>query len=204
MTYILPPYDPARPTAAPAARLTISSLALAATASGPFGRPFRSGTALAGWYHTASSTFVPAGPPNPFGPPPPANGKPPGILGWHHVAGGGQQLTFSTGHQPSAKILNGLDFPHGPPTGQVAVMAEADNGVIPVIATSGYLAASRLHIGSDASVSVSGLSVTVQIAASVDRFPTVLGNNRALVADLAEINDLIAADQGTPMPVTRW
>jgi hypothetical protein len=204
VTYDLPPYDPARPTAAPAARLTISSLALAATASGPFGRPFASGAALAAWYHPASSTFVPAGPPNPFGATAPANGKPPTVLGWQHLAGGGQQLTFSAGHMPSAKVLNSLDFPHGPPVGQVAVVAEADNQVIPVIATSGYLAASRLHIGSFASVSVSGLSVTVQIVASVDRFPTVFGNNRALVADLAEINDLIAAVQGTPMPVTRW
>jgi hypothetical protein len=89
-------------------------------------------------------------------------------------------------------------------TGQVAIMAPSPQ-VIPAIATSGYLAANRLGIGSIISVPLSiGFSATVKIVASVANFPTVFGQNRALIADLAEINDLLLADQQVPMPVTRW
>ena len=67
LTYVLPPYDPASPTSAPTARLSVESLAVAATASGPFGRPFAHGAALAAWQGTGSSPYVPTGPPNPYG-----------------------------------------------------------------------------------------------------------------------------------------
>ena len=54
------------------------------------------------------------------------------------------------------------------------------------------------------SVSVSGYPVTVLIVASVANFPTVFGPNGALIVDLAQINDLLAANQVMPLPVTRW
>ena len=38
LTYVLPPFDPANPAFAPTASLSMQSLAVAATASGPFGR----------------------------------------------------------------------------------------------------------------------------------------------------------------------
>jgi ABC-type antimicrobial peptide transport system permease subunit len=38
----------------------------------------------------------------------------------------------------------------------------------------------------------------------VARFPTVFGANRALIADLAAINDVLIANQESPVPVTRW
>jgi ABC-type antimicrobial peptide transport system permease subunit len=76
--------------------------------------------------------------------------------------------------------------------------------VIPAIATAGYLAASRLSVGSVSSVSLNGFPVTVDIVASVARFPTVFGQNQALVADLAEVNDVLTANQLAPLPVTRW
>ena len=34
------------------------------------------------------------------------------------------------------------------------------------------------------------------------RFPTVFGQNRALIADLGSVSDVLAAGQGTPLPVT--
>ena len=70
LTYVLPPYDPANPQSAPAAGLSIESLAAAETAGGPFGEPFSHGAALAAWQGAASSKYVPAGPPNPGGTPP--------------------------------------------------------------------------------------------------------------------------------------
>jgi hypothetical protein len=76
---------------------------------------------------------------------------------------------------------------------------------------AGYLAAHRLGIGSVVSVTLSSTTVLVRIVASVAGFPTVFGPNRALIADLPEVNALLAVDhvmlaaaQVMPLPVTRW
>lgn len=206
VTYVLPPYDPAKPRSAPTADLSIASLAVARTASGPFGSPFARGGALAAWQATGSATAgsvaVPMGPPSTFGGPPPSHGAPPAILGWHRAAGSGQQLEFNAGHDPSASILT--SFGLAPPLvmGQVAITAPSK--VVPAIATSGYLAAHRLHVGSPVVVSLGGSPVPFRIVASVARFPTVFGRNRALIADLTQINDVLVTNHGMPLPVTRW
>ena len=77
LTYILPPYDPASPTSAPTAGLSIESLAVADAPSGPFGRPFSHGAALAAWRGTGYSAYVPVGPPGPYGGLTPSDGAPP-------------------------------------------------------------------------------------------------------------------------------
>ena len=204
LTYVLPPYDPASPTSAPTARLSVESLAVAATASGPFGRPFAHGAALTAWQGAGTSAKVPTGPPNPYGAMPPSDGAAPSILGWHGAAGGARQLTFNTGHDPSVAVELSVALGPGTATGQVAITAQPPSQVVPAIATSGYLAANKLSIGSTISVSLSGFPVTVRIVASVADFPTVFGPNGALIADLAEINDLLAANLAMPLPVTRW
>jgi hypothetical protein len=204
LTYFLPPYDPASPTSAPLARLSVESLAVAETASGPFGAPFCHGAALAAWQGTGYSAYVPTGPPGPYGGTPPSDGAPPAILGWHGTAGGGQELTFNSGHEPSMSVMLGVNLGPGVATGQVAITARPPSQIIPAIATAGYLAANRLGIGSVISVSLGGFPVTVRIVASVAGFPTVFGQNRALIADLATVSDLLAAHQVTPLPVTRW
>ena len=204
LMYVLPPYDPASSPAAPNARLSIESLAVAGTASGPFSRPFRHGAALAAWHGTGSSLRVPTGPPGTFQTSPPSDGAPPAILGWHGAAGGGRQLTFNVGHEPSASVMSGVDLAPGSATGQVAITAQPPSQVVPAIATSGYLTAARLHTGSTVSVSLGGSSVPFRIVASVARFPTVFGPNRALIADLGTISDLLAGYQGPPLPVTSW
>jgi hypothetical protein len=204
LTYTLPPYDPANPTSAPNARLSVESLAVAATASGPFGRPFSDGAALAAWQATGSSSSVPTGPPGTYGGPPPSDGAGPGILGWHGAAGGARQLTFNTGHNPSIQVQQEVPFYPPNASAQVAITAQPPSQVIPAIATSGYLAANRLGIGSFTTVSLGGSPATVQIVASVARFPTVFGQDQALIADLAEVNDVLVAYQAQPLPVTRW
>jgi ABC-type antimicrobial peptide transport system permease subunit len=204
LTYALPPYDPASPTSAPAASLSIESLAVAETASGPFGRPFRQGDALAAWPGIGSGRQVPTGPQGPFEAIPPSDGAPPATLGWHRAAGGAQQLWFSIGHDPSAQVMANAGLTPGGPTGQIAITAPPPSPVVPAIATAGYLAASRLGVGSTTSVSLNGSSLSVQIVASVANFPTVFGQNRALIADLAEINSVLVAGQLSPLPVTRW
>ncbi len=202
--YTLPPYDPANPTSAPTASLRIESLAVAATASGPFGRPFAHGAALKAWQRTGSSRYVPTGQPNPYGTFLPSAGTAPSILGWHSAAVDARQLTFNTGHAPSVPVELSVSLSPGSATGQAAIMAQSPQ-VIPAIATSGYLAANRLGIGSTISVPLSEFfSATVKIVASVANFPTVFGQNRALIADLAETNDLLVANGEMPLPVTRW
>ena len=205
LTYVLPPYDPASPTSAPTARLSVASLAVAETASGPFGRPFCPGSCLAAWQGNGYSAFVPTGPPNPYGGLPPSDGAVPEILGWHGAAGGARQLTFNSGHAPSLPVI--LSIPGLAPgiaTGQVAIAARPPSQIIPAIATTGYLAASKLGIGSTTSISLSEFPVTVRIVASVANFPTVFGSNQALIADLAGVNDLLVAGNAMPLPVTRW
>ena len=211
LTYVLPPYDPANPQSVPVAGLSIESLAVAETASGPFGEPFSHGAALAAWQGAASSKYVPVGPSNPGGTPPPSHGAPPAIQSWKRAAGGGQRLTFNAGHDPSAQVQRVTDFDPAIATGVVAIIARPPSQVVPVIATAGYLSANRLGVGSIVSVTLRSTTVLERIVASVADFPTVFGPNRALIADLPDVNDLLAADrvmlaadQVTPLPVTRW
>ena len=203
--YNLSPYDRANPTWAPTASLTIQSLAVAETPSGPFSAPFAHGAALKQWQAAGSSPYVPTGLPNPDGIYPPSAGVPPSILAWHAAAGGAAQLTFYAGHDPSLQVELAVSLPPGFATGQVAITAELPSQVIPAIATSSYLAANRLRIGSTTSVSLGvGLAVTVQIVASVSNFPTVFGHNGALIVDLGEVNDVLTDQQALPLPATRW
>jgi hypothetical protein len=207
LTYVLPPYDPANPASAPAGSLTVDSLAVSATASGPFGRPFATAAALGEWQDSALSASVPTGPPNEFGQLPPSDGAEPTILSWQGVAGGARRLTFYAGHDPSLQVMASVLQGPGEDTGQVAITAPGpvQSAVVPAIATSGYLSANRLGIGSTTSVTLNGSShVTVDIVASVARFPTVFGQNRALILDLAYVNDVLTANQAMPLPVTQW
>jgi hypothetical protein len=206
LSYPLPPYHPASPSAAPAAALSVESLAVSDTASGPFGKPFSQGAALAAWTGTASSAGVPTGPPDAEGGTPPSGGEPPALLGWHR-AGGAQRLTFDVGHDPSVQVEENENLGPGQITGQVSITAQAPNALVPAIATSAYLAANRLGIGStvsDVLTQQSQYPVTFQIVASVARFPTVFGQNGALIADLGDIDDALTANQAPTLPVTQW
>jgi len=212
LTYILPPYDPANPQSAPVAGLSIGSLAVADTAGGLFGPPFSHGAALAAWQGGGFSQYVPAGPTaNPGGTPPPSNGAQPAAEGWKRAAGGGPRFTFSAGHDPSAQVQREINFDPAIATGLVTIIARPAAQVVPAIATAGYLSANRLGVGSIVSETVSHTTVLFRIVASVADFPTVFGPNRALIADLPAVNDLLDADQVTlgapqvtPLPVTRW
>ncbi len=216
LTYVLPPYDTASPNASPTASFSIQSLAAAATASGPFSPPFSHGAVLAAWEGTGSSPSVPTGPAGAYGELPPSDGVPPSILSWHSAvaggptAGGGQQLVFDTGHDPTVPVMNEVSLSAKNAIAVVAITASEPTATIPAIATAGYLAASRLSVGSTVpvslptSASLDGFSVSVQIVASVARFPAVFGQNQALITDLAEVNDLLIASQVPPLPVTRW
>jgi hypothetical protein len=202
MTYLLPPFDPAS-SSGPSANLTIQSLAVAATASGSFGTPSAPGATLTAWQGKGSSGYVPTGPASPYGGTSPSGGAPPSFLGGHSAAGGAWRFTFATGQAPSAQVMLDVGLSPKIATGQMQI-ATPPSAVVPAIATAGYLAANRLHVGSAITISVDGLSVPVSIVASVARFPTVFGQNNELIADLAEINDMLVANSSPPVPVTQW
>jgi hypothetical protein len=203
LTYQLPLLEVASPDSQLAAGLTIKSLALASTASGPVGRPFLSGADLAAWPATAASPDVPTGPPNAAGQFTAVNGVPAALVDWKGTAGGEQRATFYAGHDPSPAIMANLMITPGSIPGTISMTAKPPE-YVPALATSGYLAANRLGIGSVTQVSVSGFPVAVQIVASVARFPAVLGQNRALIVDLGAVNDALVYSQAMPLPVNRW
>ncbi|HEY1702953.1 MAG TPA: FtsX-like permease family protein [Trebonia sp.] len=209
LSYSLPPYDtvktegPVRATG-PAGTLTVRSLAVSATASGSFGKPFSDGAALASWPGNGAGLLVPTGPADPYGGTPPSDGSGPAVRAGQSAAGGAGRFTFDTGWQPSPAVMFAVNMAPGSAAGEVSYTAQPAFQAVPAIATAGFLTASRLSVGSTVSESLGGYSATFQIVASVARFPTVLGQNKALIADLGAINDLLVANQAQPLPVTRW
>jgi hypothetical protein len=75
---------------------------------------------------------------------------------------------------------------------------------IPAIATSSYLSANHVRIGSVVPASIQGTLVPVRIVASVTGFPTLSPRSQVLIADLAAVQDLLAQEQASPLPVTQW
>ena len=212
LTYVLPPYDPANPQSAPGRRPVHRvprggrngqrpvrrAIQPRCRAGGVAGRGIRRNTCRSGHRTRAGRRCH-------------RRGAAPAIQSWKRAAGGGQRLTFNAGHDPSAQVQRETDFDPAIATGVVTIIARPPSQVVPVIATAGYLAANRLGVGSIVSVTLSSTTVLLRIVASVADFPTVFGPNRALIADLPEVNDLLAADrvmlaadQVTPLPVTRW
>ncbi len=200
LTFVLPGYDPVRP--APDASLSIASLEVRPTAHGPFSPPFRDGAALASWQGAVSSPYVPTGPTLPGPTFPPRDGAAPSVLAWQR-AGGSQQLMFNTGHDPAAWLMNLLSLAPRTITASVSVTAQSPLRYVPAIATTGYLAAARRDVGSIVWVRVGGHPVPFGIVASVARFPTVFGPNRALIADLGAVSDELVASQVPPLAVNR-
>jgi ABC-type antimicrobial peptide transport system permease subunit len=208
LTYVLPPYEPAKPASVPLATLSVQSLAVAATASGPFGAPFSGGSVLAAFEDMTTSPFVPTGPAGPYGGSPPSDGIPPAVQTAGSATGSALRFTFGTGHAPSAPVMAAELLSPSSIIGTVALTAQSPSATIPAIATAGYLSANRLSVGSTVPVLLDKfpvpVTVTFQIVASVSRFPTIFGNNRALITDLAQVNDVLVAANGLPLPVTRW
>jgi hypothetical protein len=75
---------------------------------------------------------------------------------------------------------------------------------IPAIATGSYLSRNHLRIGSIIPAPLNTALVPVRIVASVTGFPATPPASRVLIADLAEVQDFLAAQQADPLPVTRW
>ncbi len=90
--------------------------------------------------------------------------------------------------------------------GQIQLTAARPDtlAAIPAIATTSYLHANSLHIGSTQEVTVNGIQVPVEIGATATEFPTVSASGGALIVDLPALQEYLATQAGTPVPVTEW
>jgi FtsX-like permease family protein len=91
-----------------------------------------------------------------------------------------------------------------PSTGTLAVTAPAPAGAITGIATSAFLRANNVAVGSTYPASVGAVSVPVKIVAEVSAFPTVTGADGGLIADQSAVQDYLAANAQQPLQVTSW
>ena len=205
LTYVLPPYDPASPLAAPTAEP--QHRVPRASPKRPAARSAGRSATVPPWRRGRARD--------------PRRACRPGRRALRDVAAIGRRTASDPGlawrprrcpapHVQGRTRAVGIGHEQrrsrspGAPPGRSAITARPPSQVVPAIATSGYLAASRLHTGSTVSVPLGGFPVPVQIVASVARFPTVFGRNQALIADLGTVSDLLVANQVMPLPVTRW
>jgi ABC-type lipoprotein release transport system permease subunit len=75
---------------------------------------------------------------------------------------------------------------------------------LPAIATSSYLSANHVKVGSIVSAVVNNFPVPIRIVASVTEFPATSPASRVLIVDMPAVQDLLATGQASPLPVTRW
>ncbi|HUD35972.1 MAG TPA: FtsX-like permease family protein [Streptosporangiaceae bacterium] len=92
-----------------------------------------------------------------------------------------------------------------PVEGQVSFRAPVTS-VIPGIATTAFLRANHLNVGSVIGVTAGEdlAPVNVRIVAAVASFPTVTSPGGALIVDQAAAQDVVAAQGLPPVPVTQW
>jgi hypothetical protein len=204
LTYSLPPFPGSRLATQAAGRratITISGVALSSAAAGPFAAPFAGGGALAAWRVTASAaslavldTLVRQ-----------SRAVGPAAAGWRPGAGGSQQVSFEPGYGPDPAVLKQAksDLPPTGYTGTLTVVARPPAPVIAGVATQSFLAANHLQPGAIVPVAVPGAEVPVRIVAAIAAVPTVPAGG-ALVVDLGAVQDLLASQGASPLPVTQW
>ena len=76
--------------------------------------------------------------------------------------------------------------------------------VIPAIATSAFLAATRQRVGSEVSLSVSNVQLKVRIVASVSAFPTIPAAGGGLILDAEPLQQALTTSNAVPLPATEW
>jgi len=179
--------------------LAVSSVAASAAASGPFGPPFASGTALGGWQAAVSSPELAgllASPGSTAGP-----AMLPSAGSWRPAAAGTQALTFNPGSGRAAS-------PGGPPGAIPAeltlIAASSGPPAIPGIATTAYLDSADVTVGSVVQISAAGALIPVRVVAAVTAFPATSGPGGAVIVDLAAMQDALALMSLAPAPVSEW
>jgi len=87
----------------------------------------------------------------------------------------------------------------------LAVPDRQATAVIPGIATRAFLTANDVSVGDTVSATVGGgATMSVTIVAAVSTFPTVTAADGAVLVDLPSVQDYLASQSLTPLPVTEW
>ena len=161
------------------------------------------GAAVSGWTPTASSPELAAlsqsfgafaGPT-----------APPMVLSTQLGADGAWATTFAPGYgagagfngqSPATAIDGELDL---------TVPAHLAAAAISGIATRAFLTANSASVGNTVAVTTpGGAALSVTVVAAVSTFPTATAAQGAVVVDLASVQDYLASQSLTPLPVTEW
>ena len=159
------------------------------------------GKALSGWKATASSPELDALSMSlPFA----SATAPPMVISSRLAAGAAWTTAFDPGYgrailfpgQSSGTLIQGeLDLTV--PSRLVAT--------IPGIATGAFLRTNSVGVGDTVAATVGGgTTLAVNIVAAVSTFPTVSGTDGAVIVDLPSVQDYLASQSLTPLPVTEW
>ena len=90
-------------------------------------------------------------------------------------------------------------------SGQLVLLPQAAPvAAVPAIATRAFLQANDMDIGAVVPVTINGASVPLRIVAEVAAFPTVTAPGGALVTDLGGLQEYLARQSASPLPVTQW
>ena len=94
-----------------------------------------------------------------------------------------------------------------PLSGVLTLSPLSHAAALPAVATTSYLSANHLQIGTTTAIDIDGNSVSARILASTADFPTMPGSGDAsggLILDLARLQDEILAGGADPETVDEW
>ena len=155
-----------------------------------------SGLSLAGWTEEASSVAP--------------NDLQPGAFaqasdGPTHFTSQAATFTFAPGWADTSQLTVSPRPPQLPPvSGQLVLLPRAAQvAAIPAIATTAYMHANALAIGSVVPA-FEGVEVPLRIVAEVTSFPAVTVPGGALIIDLGSLQEYLARQGLPPQPVTQW
>ena len=169
----------------------IGGLAVSDRASGSMPPRFANGVALASWHPLAAAAELAD---------PRARGTPPAVAAWR-AAGGSAELTFTAG---SGELVERPWLPPIPVSGQLSVTAGNPAAPLPAIATTAFLSSAGTGVGDVVRLPVGSVSVPVRLIAEVRGFPTVASGQPAVIVDLGQLGDALAARSQPPLSVTHW
>jgi hypothetical protein len=177
-----------------AASFAITSLAVSAAPNGPITTAVPAG-GLDRWIPSASAPLFAAD--NGVGTLPELIIKP---------GGGALPIRFNPGHGLSVSPFSFAFASTGtaPLTGEVSLRAAAPAKVLPAIATTSFLRANQLKVGSEIQLTAGQTPITAQVVSQVATFPTVTTPGGGLIVDLAATQEIVLPTGQAPIPVTQW
>jgi hypothetical protein len=131
-----------------------------------------------------------------------AYGSPPALIRYGPDSTRGGYVRFHPGDGVDTGGYVGS--PTSPIPGQVSLRAPIAPAVIPGVATTAFLRANQVNVGSVLQVTTGEAAISVRIVAAVPSFPTVTSTAGGLLVDQAAVQDQATVQQQPPIPVSQW